>query len=103
MKMSEGTSTEVHDSEGMCRVQIPADAVRVGDTVVYTSRLDKEYRFMVAGVDANWITFETGQMVHTDRFEREAFSVVRADPESGAVERTPEEATEKQASTPKTD
>jgi hypothetical protein len=56
----------------------PADGVRAGDTVVYTSKLNKEYRFEVTDVDDDWIAFRTGQMVHADRFEREDFEVVRS-------------------------
>lgn len=65
------------DSETTHRVVIPAEALSVGDTVVWTSRLNKEYRYRVADIDGTWITFQTGVMVHRDRFEREAFEVVR--------------------------
>lgn len=58
-------------------VQLPPSHVRVGDTVVYTSKFNATYRFTVRDVDDAWITFETGQKVHADRFEREAFAVVR--------------------------
>ena len=74
------------------RSYVDADAVREGDTVVFTSRLDKEYEFDVADVDAEWITFETGQMVHKDRFDREDFAVRRtAGEEAGRVRMDDEE------------
>lgn len=72
--------TEAEDTD------VGADAVRAGDTVVFRSKLNKEYEFVVADVDAEWITFETGQMVHKVRFDREDFAVRRtADEESGRV------------------
>lgn len=65
------------DEKGPRPTEIPVDALHVGDTVVWTSKLNKEYRYEVADVDSTWITFETGLMVHTDRFERGAFEVIR--------------------------
>lgn len=75
------------DGDGDARpTALEADAVRPGDRVVFTSRLDKEYEFTVAEVDPTWLTFETGQMVHKDRFDREDFAVVRTASEaSGRV------------------
>lgn len=65
------------DTEETRRTELSADALRVGDTVVWTSKLNKEYQYEVADIDSTWITFKTGLMVHTDRFERGAFEVVR--------------------------
>ncbi|QLD87109.1 hypothetical protein HWV23_15715 [Natronomonas halophila] len=70
------------------RTRLSSDAVRVGDTVVWTSKLNKEYRFTVATVDSTWITFQTGQMVHKDRFDREDFVVVRTDEEASPAAET---------------
>lgn len=88
-----GTGT-YHDSvdETQRRLQVPANAVRVGDTIVHTSKLNKEYRFEVAAVDSDWITFETGQKVHADRFESDRFEVVRPDPTGSGVEERSDDA-----------
>lgn len=71
------------DEQSRNRLQLPAEDVRVGDSVVFTSKLNKEYRFTVAAVDTEWLTFQTGQMVHVNRFERENFVVIRN--ESAAI------------------
>lgn len=77
--MHQEDSDQARQSEGSRErsLQLPADGVRVGDTVIYTSKFDAEYRFTIASVDPDWLTFETGQMVHKNRFERESFEVVR--------------------------
>jgi hypothetical protein len=68
------------------RFDVDADAVRAGDRVVFESKLNKAYEFVVAAVDAEWITFETGQKVHKNRFDREDFAVRRTgDEESASV------------------
>lgn len=77
--MSEQASIEDESGGEGDRTRLSFDAVRVGDSVVWTSSLNKEYRFTVAAVDSTWLTFRTGQMVHKDRFDREDFAVVRAD------------------------
>lgn len=73
------TPKQSHESDAreLRRTELPAESLRVGDTVVWTSKLNKEYRYEVAEIDSTWVTFETGLMVHTDRFERGAFEVVR--------------------------
>lgn len=88
MTMSDQT-TIVDEPKGEgYRTRLSSDAVRVGDTVVWTSKLNKEYRFTVAAVDSTWITFQTGQMVHKDRFDREDFAVVRTDEEASPAAET---------------
>lgn len=80
--MPEGTERRPEPGdEGEQRLQVAAAHVRVGDVVVYTSKLNAEYRFTVTDVDDEWITFRTGQKVHADRFDREPFAVIREQPE----------------------
>jgi hypothetical protein len=77
--MTEQTGDFRDESRGTAaeRLEVDADAVRAGDTVVFESKLNKAYEFVVADVDAEWITFETGQKVHKNRFDREDFAVRR--------------------------
>lgn len=75
--MNHGTGlSERTDSEASPR-RIPTGEVRSGDTVIHTSRLNATYEFEVVDVGPDMITFETGQMVHVDRFHRKAFTVIR--------------------------
>lgn len=82
-------------SEQASRDATTLDAVHSGDTVVYRNKRNREYRFEVADVDEEWVTFQTGQMVHINRFRREDFEVVRSgvDPaeDEGDIAETPEE------------
>lgn len=81
--MSNEISAERHGGgEKSRRASASPGVVNVGDTVIYTVRRNREYRFEVADVDEEWITFRTGQMVHKDRFVREDFEVLRSADES---------------------